>query len=84
MALPEQETKVDFNGGEKEVGQSPVGSERDVEVARGHLREIEVELDRTIQEKDGEFDVEAEHSPYPEGMEYAPPFSTPRLLSYGE
>ena len=72
MTLTEHEGKA-FGAGEKKgLQQSPGGSERDVEVARGHLQEIEVELDKTIRENDGAFDVEDEHSPYPEGMEYVP------------
>jgi hypothetical protein len=40
--------------------------ESDVEVAPGHLREIEVDVGKAIKETE-EYDEDSEHSPYPEG-----------------
>lgn len=43
------------------------GSDSDVEVAPGHLQEIEVDVAKAIEETE-EYDEDSEHSPYPEGM----------------
>jgi hypothetical protein len=40
--------------------------ERDVEVAPGHLQEIEVDVAKAIEENE-EYDEDSQHSPYPEG-----------------
>lgn len=42
-------------------------SDSDVEVAPGHLQEIEVDVGKAIEETE-EYDEDSEHSPYPEGM----------------
>ena len=40
--------------------------ENDIEVAPGHLQEIEVDVAKTIEETE-EYDEDSQHSPYPEG-----------------
>lgn len=45
---------------------SNASDESDVEVAPGHLLEIEVDVAKAIEETE-EYDEDSEHSPYPEG-----------------
>lgn len=44
-------------------------SDSDVEVAPGHLQEIEVDVAKAIGETE-DYDEDSEHSPYPEGMSF--------------
>lgn len=55
---------IEFKGLDTE---KPSGlEENDVEVAPGHLKEIEVDVAKAIGETE-EYDEDSEHSPYPEG-----------------
>ena len=44
----------------------PVVDGQDVET--GHLQELEVDLAEALDEGNKEIDLDADHSPYPEGM----------------
>lgn len=66
MASPAMEPKApDSKAFDSEKNQS--GSDSDVEVAPGHLQEIEVDVAKAIEETE-KYDEDSDHSPYPEGM----------------
>lgn len=43
------------------------GQEKDVEHGDGHLQELEVDVAVVLQEDGEKFDLDSDHSPYPEG-----------------
>lgn len=66
MASSDEEPKaLDPKAFDSEKHQS--GSDSDIEVAPGHLQEIEVDVAKAIEETE-QYDEDSEHSPYPEGV----------------
>ncbi|KAF2090068.1 small oligopeptide transporter, OPT family [Saccharata proteae CBS 121410] len=64
--------------GEDKKAPPVVADEKDVEVAPGYMQELEVDLGEALHEE-GVFDVESDHSPYPEVRAVVPEVDDPNI-----
>lgn len=60
----DHEKAFDQDPDEKDIGIA----ENDVDINHGHLKELEVDVAQVLHEEGEEFDVDSDHSPYPEGL----------------